>query len=310
MKIVIPGGSGHVGTLLARTFHERGDEVVVLSRQPVPNPWKTVAWDGERLGPWIAEFEGADVVINLAGRSVNCRYEPRNRREILDSRVNSTRAVGQAIGSASRPPRIWLQMSTATIYAHRYDAPHDEATGVIGGHELNLPDTWQFSVNVAKAWEQAALETSSPRTRKVLLRTAIVMSPGATGPFHLLRALVRWGLGGPAGDGRQFVSWIHGTDFVAATNWLIAHEEIEGAVNLAAPSPLPNREFMRALREAARVPVGLPATKAMIEVGAFFLRTESELILKSRRVVPGRLLDGGFDFRFPEWTQAAADLCN
>lgn len=307
MKVILPGGSGHVGTLLARAFHARGDEVVVLSRQPAAAPWKVVPWDGVTAGAWTSEFDGADAVINLAGRSVNCRYGARNRRLILDSRVDSTRVIGEAIARSA--PRVWLQMSTATIYAHRYDAPNDEATGLLGGEEPDLPDTWRFSVDVAKAWELAALKAATPRTRKVLLRAAIVMSSGKGGPFHLLHTLVRSGLGGWAGDGLQYVSWIHGADFLAAIDWLIAHDEIDGPVNLASPNPLPNTEFMRALRRAAGVPFGMPATKGMLEIGAFLLRTESELILKSRRVVPGRLLDGGFRFRFPDWPQAARELC-
>jgi hypothetical protein len=307
MKVILPGGRGHVGTLLARAFHARGDEVVVLSREPIAAPWKVVPWDGVSAGAWTSEFDGADVVINLAGRSVNCRYGARNRRLIMDSRMDSTRAVGEAVAHSA--PRVWLQMSTATIYAHRYDAANDEESGVIGGEEPDLPDTWRFSVNVAKAWEWTALEALTPCTRKVLLRSAIVMSPGKGGPFHLLHTLVRSGLGGRAGDGRQYVSWIHGADFLAAVDWLITHEEIEGPVNLASPHPLPNAEFMRALRRAEGMPFGLPTTKGMLEIGAFLLRTESELILKSRRVVPGRLLDGGFHFQFPDWPDAARELC-
>jgi hypothetical protein len=307
MKVILPGGNGHVGTLLARAFHARGDEVIVLSREPSAAPWKVVPWDGVTMGAWTSEFDGADVVINLAGRSVNCRYGSRNRRLIMDSRVDSTRVVGKAVAQSA--PRVWLQMSTATIYAHRYDAANDEASGVLGGEEPNLPDTWRFSVDVAKAWEWAALAAATPHTRKVLLRTAIVMSPGKGGPFHLLHTLVRSGLGGRAGDGRQYVSWIHGADFLAAVDWLIVHDEIEGPVNLASPNPLSNTEFMRALRRAAAVPFGMPATKGMLEIGACLLRTESELILKSRRVVPGRLLDGGFRFQFPDWPAAARDLC-
>ena len=177
MKIVIPGGSGHVGTLLAQAFHADGHQIVVLSRTPTPAPWRVVVWDAQTLGPWAAEIDGADAVINLAGRSVNCRYHAANRQAILDSRALSTRAVGQAIAQAKRPPRAWLQMSTATIYAHRYDAPNEEITGILGGNEPNAPDTWRFSIDVARAWERAVEEADTPHTRKVLLRTAMVMSP-------------------------------------------------------------------------------------------------------------------------------------
>ena len=296
MKVVIPGGSGQVGTVLARGFRADGHDVTVLRR-----PMSVSAW-----GPSI---DGCDVVINLAGRSVNCRYTAANRREILESRVQSTRIVADAIAAARRAPRLWLQASTATIYAHRYDAPNDEATGIIGGHEPGAPDSWKFSIDVAQAWERALADARTPHTRKVALRSAMTMSPGAGGILDTLLALVRRGLAGTAGDGRQFVSWVHYEDFIRAIYWLIDHEEIEGAINIAAPNPLPNAEFMRILRHAAGVRVGVPATKWMLEIGALLMRTETELILKSRRVVPTRLLEGGFDFRYPRWEDAARNLC-
>ncbi len=309
MKIVIPGGTGQVGTLLAKTFTARGDEVVVLSRQPAPAPWRVAQWDARTPGPWAAEVDGADVVINLAGRSVNCRYTPENRNLIKSSRVESTRVIGEAIASSVRPPRLWLQSSTATIYAHRYDAPNDEATGVIGGNEADVPDTWRFSIDVAKSWEQAAQAATLPHTRLVLLRSAMIMSPEADGIFDTLLRLVRFGLGGTSGDGRQYLSWIHGADFIAALDWIIAREHLSGAINIASPNPLPNAEFMRTLREAWGQPIGLPATEWMLAIGAVLMQSETELILKSRRVVPGRLLDDGFRFAHPQWKDAAAELC-
>lgn len=311
MKIVIPGGSGQVGTMLARAFAKNGDEVVVLSRKPTrQTSWRVREWDACSPGEWVSEIEDADAVINLAGRTVNCRYTPENRTAITKSRVNSTSAVGRAIANAAHPPRVWLQMSTATIYAHRYDAPNDEAGGIIGGNEPNVPDTWRFSIEVANAWERAVESAGSlPRTRAVLLRAAMTMSPDRGGVFDMLLGLVRHGLGGSSGDGRQFVSWIHESDFVSAIRWLIARDDVSGPVNLAAPSPLPNSDFMRALREAWGIRIGLPAAKWMLEIGAIFLRTETELILKSRRVVPGVLTRGGFKFQFPAWPEAACDLC-
>jgi len=309
MKIVIPGGSGYVGTVLARAFHKQGDEVVVLSRTPASKPWRIVAWDGETLGEWITEFEAADAIINLAGQSVNCRYTAENRRIITESRLKSTRVVGQAIAQAWTPPRVWLQASTATIYAHRYDAPNDEATGIIGGAEPNVPDTWRFSIEVATGWERVFRESPTPNTRRVAMRSAIVMHPDSGSPFDILLRLVRLGLGGQAGDGRQYMSWIHEADFVRAVIWLIQHDELEGAVNLASPNPLPNAEFMRALRSARGVPFGLPASQWMLKLGAFLAQSETELILKSRRVVPTRLLESGFTFQFPNWPEAARDLC-
>jgi uncharacterized protein len=309
MKIVMPGGTGQIGTLLARAFVADGHEVVVLSRTPRNAPWRVVGWDAQTVGEWAAEIDGADVVINMAGRSVNCRYNAENRRLIKDSRVQSTLAVGRAISQTARPARVWLQASTATIYAHRYDAPNDEATGVLGGSEVGVPDAWRFSIDVAKSWEQAANEADLPQTRLVLLRSAMTMSPDPGGVFDVLSGLVRWGLGGANGDGRQYVSWIHDRDFVRAVSWLIEHHELAGPVNLTSPNPLPNAEFMRTLRIAWGMSFGLPAAKWMLEIGAVFLRTETELILKSRRVVPARLLESGFVFQFPTWAEAATDLC-
>jgi uncharacterized protein (TIGR01777 family) len=311
MKIILPGGSGQIGTLLGRAFQKDGHEVIELSRRPaVGRPWRVAAWDARTLGPWTAELEGADAVINLAGRSVNCRYTAENRRAILESRVDSTRIIGQAIAQAARPPRAWLQSATATIYAHRYDADNDEATGRLGSSELDAPASWSFSIEVAKAWEQA-MEAADPqhRARHVILRSAMTMSADPGGVFDVLLRLVRFGLGGQSGHGRQFVSWIHEVDFIRAVYWLIEHEAVTGPVNLAASHPLPNAEFMRALRQAWGIRLGLPATEWMLEIGAIFLRTETELILKSRRVTPGRLLEQGFTFQFPHWPEAAQDLC-
>jgi hypothetical protein len=309
VRIVIPGGSGQVGTILARAFHGDGHEVVVLSRRPDSRPWRVAGWDGATLGPWRREIDAADVVVNLAGRSVNCRYDARHRAEILESRIASTRVVGEAIANAARPPPVWLQASTATIYAHRHDAGNDERTGVLGGDEIDAPSTWRFSIDVARAWERAFAEAKTPSTRKVALRSAMTFSPDAGGVFDALLALVRRGLGGPAGDGRQFVSWVHHRDFAAAVSWLIDRPSIDGAVNIASPHPQPNADFMRILREAYGFRFGLPAPKWMLEIGAALVRTETELILKSRRVVPTRLLEEGFRFTFPRWTDAARDLC-
>jgi uncharacterized protein (TIGR01777 family) len=227
---------------------------------------------------------------------------------MMDSRVLSTRVVGEVIGAAARPPRVWLQMSTATVYAHRFDAPNDEGTGVIGGTEPGVPGYWSYSVDIARAWEREQEEAGTPRTRKVALRSAMVMSPDRGGVFDVMSWLARLGLGGPVAGGAQYVSWIHDDDFVRAVEFLIDRDDLAGPVNLAAPGPLPQRVFMRDLRAAWRMPVGLPATRRMAEVGAFALRSDTELLLKSRRVVPGRLLEAGFDFTYPRWPEAARDL--
>lgn len=306
MKVVLAGGTGQVGAVLDRALTAAGHDVVVLSRNPVRE--RQVAWDGRSSGPWTAEIDGSDVVVNLAGRSVSCRYTEANLRDMMDSRVQSAEAVGAAIAAAAKPPALWLQMSTATIYAHRFDAAHDEATGVVGGTETGVPDYWEYSVRIAKNWERAQEEATTPHTRKVALRAAMVMSPDRGGVFDVLLRMARLGLGGPVAGGSQYLSWIHDRDFVRAVEFLIARDDIAGPVNLAAPGPLPHRAFMRDLRAAAGVRVGLPATKWMAEIGAFVLRTDTELLLKSRRVVPGRLLDEGFVFEQAAWPDAAADL--
>ena len=309
MKVLIPGGSGQVGTVLARSFHAAGHDVIVLSRSPRPAPWRVVAWDPNALGAWADEFNGAAVVINLAGRNVNCRYTSANRRDILESRISATTAVGAAIARAAAAPPLWLQASTATIYAHRFDAANDETTGQIGGAERDVPASWHFSIAVAQAWERACMAAVVPHTRRVLLRSAMIMSPDRGGIFDTLLGLVRRGLGGKAADGRQFISWIHEQDFIRAVQFLIDNASVSGPVNLAAPDPLPNAKFMKALRAAWGAPVGLPATRWMLTLGAYIMRTETELVLKSRRVVPGRLTALGFRFAVPTWSEAAVDLC-
>lgn len=256
----------------------------------------------------MRELDGANALINLAGRSVNCRYHERNRREIIDSRVQSTAVLGQALRELSKPPPIWLNASTATIYRHAIDRDTDEATGESDGGERGAPETWRFSVEVAKAWEQTFFDAALPGVRQVALRSAMTMSPDRGGVFDVLLGLVRKGLGGTSGPGTLYVSWIHEADFTRAIDFLIAQEGMDGVVNLASPHPLPNREFMTPLREAWGAPLGLPATAWMLEVGAVFLRTETELVLKSRRVVPGRLLAAGLEFEFPRWREAAGDL--
>jgi hypothetical protein len=308
LRIVIAGGSGQIGRILARHFFEQGHSVTVIARNPKPAPWRTVRWNGYGLGDWAVEIDGADVVINLAGRSVNCRYTERHRREILDSRVYATRVVGLAIQQALRPPPLWMNAATATIYRHSLDRDMDEA-GEIGGGEPGAPSSWRFSIDVATAWEEAFFESRTPpETRRVALRSAMVMSPDRGGVFDVLLRLVRLGLGGAAASGRQYVSWIHDSDFARAIEMVVERQEFSGPINISSPYPLPNREFMRTLREAAGAPIGLPAARWMLEIGAAALRSETELLLKSRRVIPARLLAAGFVFDFPTWAAAARDL--
>jgi uncharacterized protein (TIGR01777 family) len=308
MNVVIAGGSGQVGRILARHFHSQGDAVTVLSRDPRRAPWRVVRWDGVTPGAWCADVEQSDVLINLAGRSVNCRYTPENQRAIYDSRIQSTNLLSQVVGSLKRAPRLWVNASTATIYRHALDRAMDETGGELGGDEPGAPDTWKFSIDVAKAWEDAFFSTPAPLTRKIAIRSALTLSPDRGGVFDVLLGLVRSGLGGRQGSGTQFVSWIHEADFVRAMDLLIAREDLSGTVNLSSPNPLPNRDFMRRLREAWGIRFGLPSPGWMIEIGTFLMRTESELVLKSRRVAPLRILDSGFRFVFPQWRSAARDL--
>lgn len=295
LHIVIPGGSGQIGQILARHFHARGDDVTVLSRNPQAEaPWRVVAWDGRSPGAWIEFLERSDVCVNLSGRSVNCRYTAQNRKDILDSRIVPTLLLNDVIGSMARPPRLWMNASTATIYRHALDRPMDEAGGELGGDEPGAPKKWNFLIEVATKWEEAFFSRPTPHTRKIAIRSAITFNADRGSIFEALSRLARIGLGGRSGSGKQFVSWIHQVDFIHAVEFLIANEALTGVVNISSPNPVPNRDFMRALRRAWGHFIGIPAPAWMIEIGTFLLRTESELVLKSRRVVPGRLLDAGF----------------
>jgi uncharacterized protein (TIGR01777 family) len=304
-RIILAGGSGFLGQALAKQFCKSGIEAVILTRAPRgrADGVKELPWDGKTLGEWAQLVDGADAVINLTGRSVDCRYTAANRRDIVASRVNSTRVLGEAIARCTKPPRVWLNSSSATIYKHTFTTPMDEAGEM--GATLEAKD--EFSVDVIRQWERALDEARTPATRKIALRITMVFG-AAGGVFPVLRRLARFGLGGRMGSGKQFVSWIHIADFLRAMEWLLVHDNFSGPVNLAAPNPLPNAEMMKLMRQAVGMPIGLPATEMMLEVGAVVLRTETELILKSRRVLPGRLLAAGFKFQFPEMGAALRDL--
>lgn len=322
MKIILPGGTGQIGRALVRAFTRQGHTCVVLTRdadhanqvlaaEGLAGVARAVRWDGRNPGPWSAEIDGADAVINLAGRSVDCRYTERNLADMLLSRTESTRAIGSAIASAKSPPRVWLNASTATIYAHAApdDPPRDEKTGEIGGHEPGVPARWKRSVDIGLAWERERFAAPTPRTRRVALRAAMVMAAHPGGVFSAFAGLCRLGMG-RQGDGAQFMSWIHEYDFIVATRLLLERDDLDGAINLSAPTPLPNRDFITGLHVAlGRDPrLAIPAPAWLLELGAYFRRTETELLLKSRRVIPARLLAAGFTFRFPTWPEAAADL--
>jgi uncharacterized protein (TIGR01777 family) len=307
-KIILAGGSGFIGAALSAALTKAAYDVVVLTRHPHPRTdgVREVLWDGKTLSEWVLEIDGADAVINLAGRTVNCRYTPENRLAIMESRVLSTKVIGEAIAKTKTPPRVWMNSSTATIYKHATEVARDE-NGEIGA-SAEAKDG--FSVEVAHAWEEAFKDANTSTTRKITLRTSLVFGLNKGGVFQVLRRLARFGLGGRMASGRQYVSWIHETDFARVVLWLLENETFRGPVNLAAPNPLTNNEMMGIMRRVCQAPlgIGLPAARWMLEVGAFFMRTETELILKSRRVIPGRLLKAGFAFQFENFEDAVRNL--
>ena len=305
-RIILAGGSGFLGGVLSKWFVARGHEVIVLTRSP--REGRTVAtevgWDGKTLGCWTQLVEGAQAVINLTGRSVNCRYHERNRREIMESRVHATRVVGEAIARSKLPPAVWLNASTATIYKHSLDKNMDE-DGVIGA----TPEAKDaFSVEVAIAWEAEFNNAPAPHTRKVALRSAMVLGTDRNSVLPNLQRLARFGLGGTMASGKQYMSWIHEEDYCRAIQWILDHDQLEGPVNVTAPNPLPNLEFMRIVRKVCRAPVGVPNPLWLLEFGAFLIRTETELVIKSRRAVPAKLLQSGFEFRFPDLEPAVREI--
>ena len=312
MKVVIPGGSGHIGKYLLQYFQEKQHDVKVLTRNTKQkDPF--IFWDGQTLGEWQKVIDGSDVVINLAGRLVSCRPNKKNLKEMMDSRINSTRVIGEAISRAKRPPKLWIQMSTATIYAHSFDRANDEASGIIGGNESNVPYTWHHSVSIAKNWEKTLFKFKTPLTRKVAVRLAFMISPMKKGYFDTLLYLARRGMGGPVAGGRQYISWIHVTDFIRAIEFVISNEDINGSVNFSSPHPIPQKEAMSHIRSACGTKVYFSITRWMSEIGALFLKTDTQLVLKSRRVVPKKLLSSGFQFQFPHWPEAIKDIigkCN
>lgn len=301
-RIILAGGSGFLGRALSRYFQDENYEVIVLSR--TPREKEDIVWDAKTLGPWQDRLEGAEAVINLTGKSVNCRYNARNRAEILNSRVNSTNIVGQAIGKCAQPPKVWINASTATVYKHNFGPAYGENGAIDSDPAAKDP----FSLEVARAWEKALNEAHTPKTRKVALRLAMVLGLDANSVFPTLRRLTRLGLGGKMGNGKQYVSWIHQHDFCRAVHWIITHPELSGPINVTSPNPVTNAQMMQTLREILHIPFGLPAPEPLLEIGAFFLRTETELIIKSRRVIPAALSKSGFQCEFPEMSAAFKNL--
>ncbi|RYX81790.1 TIGR01777 family protein [bacterium] len=300
-RLVLIGGSGYLGRALISFFTQQGWQVTLISRHDPQTEARFVAWDAQTLGDWVNEVDGADAVINLAGRSVNCRYNEENKRIIRESRTQTTDLVARAIALSKQPTPVWLNASSATFYRHALDRPMDESDGD-AGHG--------FSVDVVEAWENAFFTPDLPNTRRVALRLAMAFGPGTGGVYDAFASLVKVGFGGPMAGGQQFVSWIHLHDFTRACLFLIDHPELSGPVNITAPNPRTNAQFLSDLRRSLRIPIAIPTMRWQLELGAFVMGTETELLLKSRRVVPKKLLEAGFQFHFERWIDAARDIAN
>jgi uncharacterized protein (TIGR01777 family) len=299
-KLILAGGSGYIGRVLVNYYSERVNEVIVLTRgMPcLKGNVRFIHWNGKDVDDWAKDLEDADLLVNLTGKNVNCRYNQKNKDEILNSRIDATAALGKAVSQLTKPPRVWIQSASATIYRHADDRPMDERAGEIGDG---------FSVDVCKQWEKKFWEQKAPSTRKVLLRVGIVLGKSDSALPRLLN-LTRLGLGGRQGSGKQYMSWVHEADVVSAIHWVYSHEEITGTFNCTAPQPLTNGDFMKTLREVCKVPVGIPMPGWLLKIGAAIIGTETELILKSRWVVPGKLMDAGYVFQFPDLRSALLNI--
>jgi NAD dependent epimerase/dehydratase family enzyme len=312
VRLVIAGASGFMGRAIRASYAAEGAEVRTIGRGTADAGWDDPA-------ALLRVVDGADLLVNLAGKSVDCRYGPANRAEILRSRVATTRALGQAVAGAAKPPPVWLNASTATIYRHAEDRPMTESTGELGEG---------FSVGVARAWEDAFFAPELPATRRVALRTAIVLGDGSA-LIPLLR-LARLGVGGAhldgrwpstaarrragtyhafrARGGRQHFSWVHLDDVVGSVRFLADRADIEGVVNVTSPDPSDDVTFMLTLRRVLGVPFGIPLPRWALELGSAVIRTETELVLKSRWVLPERLLVAGYRFHYSELEQALRQI--
>lgn len=302
-RIVLAGGSGYLGQVLADYYKDKSLDVVVLSRnkpsgQPPAGRW--VAWDAQHRGAWVQDLEGAELLINLCGKNVNCRYTEKAKAEILRSRLVPTKLLGDVVASLSTPPKLWLNLASATIYRHAEDKPQDEDSGEIGAG---------FSVDVCKAWEACFWAATTPNTKKIALRTSLVLGR-ADGVFPRLKSLVMAGLGGHQGTGSQQVSWIHEQEFARITEWMVTHGKDGNVYNCTSPKVISNRHLMNTLRKTYGIPVGLPCPQWLLEIGAGLIGTETELVLKSRWVYPQRLLAEGFVFSFPTLEAAIHDIAS
>lgn len=296
MKILIAGGTGFLGKNLEKYFTEKGNQVYILTRKPERE--NEIYWDAGTIGEWKSALEEADVLINLTGKSVDCRYHEKNKQEIYTSRINSTKVLQEAVDQCMNPPGIWLNASSATIYVHSEKHLNTEEDGIIGD---------DFSMNICKSWEKEFFKINNRKVRKIALRTSIVLGNNG-GAFPKLRMITKLGLGGKQGRGNQMVSWIHIDDFCKAVEWIIQHENISGAMNVTAPDPLSNSVMMEKLRKKLKVPFGLNAPVWQLEIASIFLKTETELLLKSRNVYPENLLKSGFKFSYYTFDEALDNL--
>jgi uncharacterized protein len=311
-KIIIAGGTGFIGQELIKYFGKQNTLIILTRKLPGAsnnrNAYDSLAaddlqrtsyvkWDGKNIGDWATALNNADLLINLAGKTVNCRYTEKNKKEILDSRVDAVKVLGQAIRQCTAPPSLWINASSATIYRHAMDQPQDE-------YSTEFHDG--FSVNVCRQWEKSFYEEVSPSTRKVALRMAITLGPG--GIFIPYFNLLKFGLGGRQGSGRQMYSWIHIEDTCRMIEWFTGHTELNGTYNCAAPNPVTNSEFMQTLRRTTGTRIGLPAYTWMIKIGGAVIGTSPELVLKSRWVLPTKILETGFQFHYPDLDKAMKDI--
>jgi uncharacterized protein (TIGR01777 family) len=303
MKIVIFAANGYIGRVLVDYYTRKNAEVIAVTRKPslFPSGVTNVLWDGKTYeDSWANHLNEAELVINLAGKSVNCRYTEQNKKEIFDSRTFATEVIAKAISQCAIPPKLWVNSASATIYRHAEDRPMDELTGEIGSG---------FSVEVCKKWERTFFESQTPATRKVALRMAIVLG-NSEGVFLRLKNLVRFGLGGKQGNGKQMFSWIHDQDLCRIFDFLLENETLEGVYNAASPNPISNEKIMTTIRRQMQMPFGLPSPAWLLEMGALLIGTETELIFKSRWVVPTKLIQAGFRFQFPTIEEAVNDILN
>ncbi|KMQ67447.1 NAD-dependent epimerase [Chryseobacterium sp. FH2] len=296
MKIIIAAGTGFLGKNLEKYFAEKGNQIYILTRNPKRK--NEIYWDAKTLGEWRNTLENADVLINLTGKSVDCRYTEENKQAIFSSRINSTKILQKAIDSCINTPKVWLNASSATIYVHSEKHINTEENGIIGD---------DFSMNICKSWEKEFFTVKNENVRKVALRTSIVLGKNG-GAFPKLKMITKLGLGGKQGRGNQNISWIHIDDFCKAVEYIIDNQNIGGEINVTSPNPLSNEEFMKKLRKQMKIPFGLNAPVWQLEIASIFLKTETELLLKSRNVYPKKLIKNNFEFSYMHIESAFQDL--